>query len=448
MLNYLLLSILPLTASSISHAYRRLRLMGALLAVATLAVAFFAAGRQFPLVEISEIQLSFEPLSRLAYTSFLMLAALAIMYGWVAGEGERLFAIGLAITGFLGLAFSVSGDLLSSGLAFGLAALVATFGIGVSRSGKEARRAPMRYACYMVGAEMCLVGAFSLATRFEVTRDPTIERLIFALLSIFLLTVLGAFPFNLWFPKTFERGELMMVALVTSALGIGGAWLFVQTYAIFPWLLVEPGPAEVLMTAATLGTVGASLIALTRRRLDQLIAYSIASNAGVVAVGLATGTAIGVVGGLFGLLNYLWSLLLMLMCLDVSGRAWLEGDPAIRIPRSAPAVLGLCIGGLALAGAPPTAGFIGRWMIYQAAADFSGYLALLLVASSALVFLAHARFLRDAWMHPAASGAQEDAPPLLSTMTILLAILILVVGVYPTPIIQTIGEAIAGMPLF
>ncbi len=446
MFGYLLLSILPLATSSVAIAYRRSRSLAPVIAVATLAVVFLAAGRTFPQWQVSEILLSFDPWSRMAYTSFLMLAALGIVYGWLAGENQRLFATGLAVTGFLGLTFSLSRDLLSAGVAFELAALAAVFGFGLGTGDNSIGRKSMRYVSYLVVAGACLLGALSLAARFEITRDPAIERIAFALLAVFLLIVLGVFPFNMWFPRNLDRGELMMVALLASALSIGGAWLFVQSYANFPWLLAEKSPISVLMAVATFGTVASSLVAATRRRLDHLISFSMASNTGTVVVGLATGSYLGVVGGMFALLNSLFAILLLIMCVDIGRTGGENGEPGAGMRRTTTTILGLCLGGLALSGAPLTAGYVGRWMIYEAVSDQSGYLPFLLVISSALVFLGFARYLREVWALTAPGETPEEEPAVLATIVTLLAMLILVVGVFPTPIIQTMSEAIAGMP--
>ncbi|MCL5959010.1 MAG: hypothetical protein M1358_06760, partial [Chloroflexi bacterium] len=467
MLGYVLLSIVPLTAS-VAQGYRKLRALGPLMALAALAIAFAAAARTSSSVEVSEVQLSFEPLSRLAFTAFLMLAALGMVYGWLAGEGERVLMMGLAITGFLGLTFSLSRDLLSAGLAFELAALAGALAIGARAADRDARSATMRYLSYVVTAGMCLVGAFSLATRFEVSRDPTLQRLTFGLLSVFVLVVLGVFPFNLWFPKMARRGDLMAGSLMASALAIGGAWLFLQSYGSLPWLSTDPAAIRALLGVATLGTVGASLMAAASRRLDHLIAYSAASNAGTILVGIVSATSLGLVGGMFSLLNYLWALLLVHMCLDISGRVRSDGNFEANLRRTPSVILGLTIGGLALAGAPPAAGFAGRWMIYEAIAGYSGYLVFFHVVSSALVFLGYARFLKGAWLNPEprpslvekgveesvrqpasdlwerSPGGEEleDEPTALSAIVILLAVVILVVGVYPTPILEALAGAL------
>ncbi|MBI2822752.1 MAG: hypothetical protein HYX74_11070 [Acidobacteria bacterium] len=444
MLGYVLLAILPMTASTLAHTFRTSRAAGALIALATLASLFVVVGGVFPAAQVADIPLSFDPFSRLAFTSYLVLAALAVVYGWLVGENQRLFAAGLAVTGFLGLMLSLATDLQSAALVFVLGALFGAFGIGLRPDDVSLRYAPLRFICYSAVAGMSLLGAFALANRFEVTRDPEVAQDAFAFQSVFTLVALGVFPFNLWFPRAPERGGLMMVAILAAGSSIGGLWLFVETYASFPWLTLNTQQIGVLVALATFGSLGASLIAATRLRLDYLVVYSFASNTGLVVAGLALGTPLSVAGGIVTLLNSLWAVFLLFMCLGIVRVNGEPGQPGAGVHSTLTTWLGVCVGGLALSGLPPTAGFYGRWMIYEAMSSQPWHLVFSQIASSALVFLGFARVLRDVWVNDERSAAREDEPVVPSSMAVALAILILAVGVYPTPILQTVADAIAG----
>lgn len=485
MLNYALICTLPMATSVLAHVCRKVRVAALLMVLAGLVASLWAAAGAFPDVGASEIQLSFDPFSRLAYSALVVLVVLGSVYAWLAGEDDLAPAIGLAMAGFLGLAFSLSKDLLSSSLVFEFAALFGVLGIGLRSARKIGeslvdRPLAMRYISYVVVAGVCLIGAFTLATRFEVTREVAIHHLAFALLSLSLLIALAAFPVNFWLPKTLRRGGLMSVALVVSTLSVGGVWLFVRAYQTYPWLMTDQNTIRALMVIATMGTLATSLMALAQRRLDRIVAYSVSSNAGAVVVGVASGASGGTVGGIFVLLNYLLAVFLMMVCLDI---AYSEGDelasesnladagftpgervadlgspsgpsgellcgaPVRHVFRRTPiTILALSVGGIALAGTPLTGAFVGRWMVYEASASQSGYLTLSLIASSALVFLAYARFLGGVLLSsaPSPEGVAEAAGP--TAMVLLLAILLLAAGVYPAPILQAISEAIGSMP--
>lgn len=489
MLSYVLVSALPLATSVLAHVCRGARLVALVIALVVLTAALIAVGNGFPDVHASEIRLSFDPLSRLTYAAFVLLVAVGSLYGWLAREDERLLAVGLAMTGFLGVAFSLSKDLLASTLVFELAALCGALGLGLrvwirAEQGASRHTAAMRYTSFMVVAGMCLVGTFALAARFEVTREPAVQQVAFALLSCSVMIFSATFPISFWLPKKLERGGLMLLALTVSTLGIGGVWLFLQTYWSYPWLMMDQRLPHALMAIAAVGTIAPALMALTQRRLDHLIAYSVSSNAGAVVVGIASGTTVGITGGLFTLLSYLLATFLLLMCLNIAGSTDREPDDArafggtaqTHLPASAEparsstpdngdgeesstikgvhysfrrtpaAILALCVGSMTLAGVPPTGGFVGRWLIYEASAVQSGYVALSLIVSSALVFLACARFLASVMSNPPSTGDRRADPLGPAAIVVLLAILSLAVGVYPTPILQVISEAISGMP--
>ena len=106
-------------------------------------------------------------------------------------------------------------------------------------------------------------------------------------------------------------------------------------------------------------------------------------------------------------------------------------------------IVGLVVGGLAMAGAPPTSGFVARWLIYQTAAEKSLPLALALLAASALTFLCYLRLYQRLWTAP--SGPSTPLPLPLVLLILALSLALVVGGIYPAPLLQLVGEALQGV---
>ena len=140
-----------------------------------------------------------------------------------------------------------------------------------------------------------------------------------------------------------------------------------------------------LLTVGILSALLGAVMALAQDDLKRLLAYDTISQMGILAIGLGTGTATGVTGAVYHLVNHaLFKSLLFLCAGAIVHRTGLTklaqmGGLARRMPAVAVAFV---IGAASIAGIPPLNGYVSLSLIHTGLLDGHQYLpyALMLVA--------------------------------------------------------------------
>ena len=282
--------------------------------------------------------------------------------------------------------------------------------------------------------------------------------LIYALILIAALAKAGAVPLHSWIPAAAENAPAPAMALLPAAVDklLGIYLLAVVTLRMF----TPSWPMQLaLMIVGAVTILSAVLMAMMQQRLSRLIAYQTIAQVGYMLVGLGTGTALGVMGGLFHMGNCaLYSSLLFLMggaIRRAGGTDELEqlGGLARALPVTFAAGL---VGAAAIAGVPPLNGFASKWLVYQGALGVAspGLGAALLVVAvfgSALTLASVVKAMYAAFLSPAPEGPAK--PPavresfLLAAPMVVLALACVLLGLWPQLGIEYIlRPALAGAP--
>lgn len=185
---------------------------------------------------------------------------------------------------------------------------------------------------------------------------------------------LGAVPFHFWLPDVFEGaaaeiGAFLSVASKAAAVGLTARFLLALQSAVGgsdPTLLPRTVGLGLLVAAAVSATFG-NLAALPQANLKRLLAYSTVAHAGYMLMGLATLTRGGTAAVLFYLAAYLlMNLGAFAVVAVVRNRTGGETVDAVRgLWQRSPGVavvLGVFLA--SLLGAPPLAGFAGKFQVF------------------------------------------------------------------------------------
>ena len=187
-----------------------------------------------------------------------------------------------------------------------------------------------------------------------------------------------------------------------------------------------------------------NIAALTQNNVKRMLAYSSIAHAGYALMGLVAANAMGA----WALLMYMFVYAFMnlgafgfVILLESKGYAGEEiGDFAGLARRHPGAALGMLVFMLALAGIPPTAGFMGKLYLFAAAVE-GGYVVLSVIAvvMSAVSLYYYFRIVVQMYMR---SGVEEDAAPAellrdrwTETMIGVCVVMTLAVGVFPAPVV-------------
>lgn len=297
---------------------------------------------------------------------------------------------------------------------------------------------------------------------FESILDPHSPQLIFGysarvLAFIFLIIGFGiklpAVPVHTWLPDAHvEAPTPISVVLAGLLLKVGAYGLLRIAYGIFPDVAIDY--AGFVAVVGVLSILYGGMNALAQRDLKRMVAYSSVSHMGFVLVGLASLTSVGFSGSLFHMVSHgLISPALFLIAgviYDRTGDRQMENFSGLA--RKMPVyTFFMAIFFFAGLGLPGLSGFVGELMVLMGAfgsSQFSiwiGILATLGIAISAAYFLWTIQrmfygnyFVREsAW-----ESNMFDLNAREKLMLIPLALLIVVLGVYPKIMLDYSNETI------
>jgi len=257
----------------------------------------------------------------------------------------------------------------------------------------------------------------------------------------------GGFPLHTWVPDFSREAPVESAAFLPASLDkILGIYLLLRMMTILfqPTLTIH----LLVVTLGTLTVITAVMMALAQHSGRRLLGYNAVSQVGYMIIGVGSGSALALAGGLFHLINhtlYESSLFLSLGSVEKrTGTSDLEelGGLAKVMPAT---FLITLVGSMSISGIPPFNGFFSKWMIYQGLLEWTaapnlaaGYkiwlLACLILAifGSALTLASFMKFLHAVFLgrRPERLKAVKEAPVNQWTATGLLALLCIVFGVF------------------
>lgn len=260
---------------------------------------------------------------------------------------------------------------------------------------------------------------------------------------------IAAAPFQLWVPDVYQGAPTPIAAFLSvgsKAAGFVVLMRVLQTFAV-----AEPFREKLMLLAmilAALTLIYGNLAAMPQDNLKRLLAYSSIGHAGYLLVAVASmpaphsGLAIT-----FYLAGYLlMTLLSFFVLVIVTSNA--GGDDIAHFnglaKRSPILAFSMLISMLSLAGVPFTAGFIGKFMVFDAAINQRHFgLVAIGVVTVAAGFYFYLKVVRAMyWQQPAEDSAIRVAPVSRLVMGALAAAIV-ILGVYPQPIFRLVSPKAA-----
>ncbi|NOK78260.1 MAG: hypothetical protein GFH24_608346n36 [Chloroflexi bacterium AL-N5] len=359
----------------------------------------------------------------------------ALIFEVIVGVHERRFpALVLFIaTGLTGL--FLTGDAFNFYVFFEIA-MTASFALtGYGMRPRETRAALIFTVVNLIGSVLFVSGIASLyhvtgtldmqsiatLTR-EVDSTPLI--LIATLIFVAFSIKIGLFPFHFWLPPVYRDTWPAVAAILGGAVANIGSYGLLRFGADILPREREVG-AYLLIILGTISIIYGAHQAVSVRRASEALAYSSISQAGYIMVALGIGGPIGFAAAiLFTIVNAMNKTVLFLA---TGLRGWLVG-------------VAFVIGAFSVAGVPPSAGFFGKAAIFHAGITTENILliALLFLGGGLSFVYMFQIYQRDFWER---NHAEKKSPLLARIHVLILAILILVVGVWPEPILAVSEQA-------
>ena len=251
-------------------------------------------------------------------------------------------------------------------------------------------------------------------------------------------------PMHLWTPDVYQGGPTPVIAfLATASKGAALAAFLILLRGVGLNFLHVP-----LQGLCFLSMAVGNLAALRQNNLKRMLAYSSVAQMGYVTLALLTGSSDGYAAVLLYIIVYTAMNIAAfgaIASLAGSGQPMEEVADYKGIGYRRPLQGGiLALAMLALAGIPPTAGFVGKFLIFYAAIRANEIpLAIFGILTAAVSVYYYLRVVVNLYMHPAEahSDPHPASPPEIVVLGVA-GVAILVLGVWPQPLLEIIDKVL------
>jgi NADH-quinone oxidoreductase subunit N len=243
-------------------------------------------------------------------------------------------------------------------------------------------------------------------------------------------------PFHSWAPDVYEGAPTAITAYMSVGVkGAAFATLLRVFLVAFPTL--APDWSIVLAVIATVTMVTGNTVAVFQRNIKRMLGYSSIAHAGYLLVAIVAGNRLGATSLLFYAVAYTVMNLGAFAIVVVLGRA---GEERIQISDYAglaqrhPLLAALMATFmLALAGVPPTVGFVSKFYVFAAAVEAGfAWLALVGLVASVVSVYYYLRVVYQMYVVDPVDGVVESNPHRwVSLVATVAAAAVLILGVFP-----------------
>jgi NADH-quinone oxidoreductase subunit N len=281
--------------------------------------------------------------------------------------------------------------------------------VGFKRVDVKSNEAALKY--FILGSAASAVFLYGVALLYGATGTMNITQLVVAaktstgngLMILGGVFVLGGFffkvaavPFHMWMPDVYEGAPTTITNFMTTGLKAAAVAAMLRVFAAMGYLDEAHGAEaalyrHILWVVALLTMFVGNVVALTQPNIKRMLAYSSISHTGYILVGILAG-ALGHSGygpvvmyittyarsnlGAFAVVTYLAG----------KGDSLVDVQDLAGLGFKRPALgVAMLVFMLSMAGVPPTAGFIGKYMMFSAAVQAGEvWLTILAVLCSAI----------------------------------------------------------------
>ncbi len=251
---------------------------------------------------------------------------------------------------------------------------------------------------------------------------------------------IGAVPFHMWMPDVYEGAPTPVTAYLSVASKAAGfaviLRIFFTGFGSPEWLFEDWSVLFGVLAAITM-TAG-NVMAIQQTNIKRLLAYSGIAQAGYLLVGVAAANTAGQSGIMFYLTVYsLANLGAFIAVIAISNKINSDeiADSSGMIKRAPVLAIVLAVCLISLTGIPPTAGFIGKLVVFKAALEpgETGLLWLVIFATVNSVVAAFYYFKVIKVMFVGETRSMERIPSgsALKASLVIATSGVLILGIYP-----------------
>ena len=388
---------------------------------------------------------------------YLTVGAISYLYGALYIDlgrrlSERYLAIILMVTGCV-FAATFSGDLLTLFI-FWEASVVGSSFLIIYRRDPRSVEACLKYIIMMIISSGFIVyglsiiyglsGSLNFWTVREVLMTISDKRL---LILAFMFVAAGyaietaIVPFHMWLPDAYTAAPPSSSAFLSALVDQASYYVLLRVliYILTPPIILNWPLALAIFSALTM-TVG-NLFAMAQSDVKRMISYVCVADIGYNLVAITSVKPLGVMGNLFFFFVGGMTTALAFMSVGVMNRLGIRTlKDFYGVGRKFPLTgLSLVISALSFSGIPPLAGFMAKYMVFTAAIEAGmAWLAVIGVLNSVLQTAYLLRLIHNMYAKPLIRKIEGGEPKILLIPIYMLVIALIVLGIYPSLILDLI----------
>ena len=274
----------------------------------------------------------------------------------------------------------------------------------------------------------------------------------FALLMALVLIIAGlgfkvaAVPFHMWTPDAYEGAPMAITAYLSTTSKAAGFALLLRLFG-GAFDVVQHDWSWMIAGLAAASMILGNLVALQQHNIKRLMAYSSIGQIGYLLMGVAGlshDTASAVVLHLTGyMVTNLALFVVIIAWYNMTGKEEIVDFRGMR--ERAPLLAGALAGALfSLAGLPLFAGFVTKFILFQAATEQGYYwLAAIGVVTSVISLYYYLQVMREAFVSKPEEGQEFrlQIPYVMQGLTVALMAGVFYVGLYPAQLFSAVDNA-------
>lgn len=301
-----------------------------------------------------------------------------------------------------------------------------------------------------IGSMYISYGTLNMAQLAElIGADTAIRPLLLPGIGFLLATFMvksAVFPFHFWQPDFHTAAPTAVSAMLSSVVVKLGVYGFLRMTT-----LLYIGQADtiqaVLVVLGVIGVIFGGLSALGTHNVKRMLAYSTLAQIGFVLIGIGWGTEWAITAAIVFAFNHSLIKAAMLMLAGYVASHASVKSAAFDVVTGVGRPLRLAgilffLGSLALAGVPPTSGFVSKTLLFRSgAADMQTWSFFLIGVTSIFTLIYTIRAYQKIWWLEPAKGISTKPTGDNLLAPVLLLLLIMLLGLWAEPLVNAAQQA-------